>query len=337
MTPVLSICISTYNNCEHINNHLQEWLKSKNQNFEIVVSVNGSPDNTWEVLSQIKDERLKLYKNEENLRTLNGLYCIKYAKGKYILAMTDKDNLITDYLDKITDILEKTDFSVAKFLFDYNSSKIKVKKMPKSKILRKFCFCANHPSGFVYNREIFFKNDITNKVLDFDPIIRSFLTDYMSALMAQFGSVYYFKIPFVTVHSSKSPAIKVKKSLTYSHKDGNLYFEPKNRFLVYEATLKFLENIKISPLERLFFIKQKAEDLYFFNTVFYKNILKDRPLCEWYGISEEFAKSELSKDYGAVLFQNVLESDKFNSKIEKLFALIGLKHAVLKSKFKHKN
>ena len=334
MAPVLSICISTYNNCENISKHIKEWLKSSNQNFEIIVSVNGSPDNTWEVLSQINDERFKLYKNEENLGTLNGLYCFKYAAGKYILAITDKDSLITDYLDEITDILEKTDFSVAKFELNFNSKKFKVKKIGKNKILRKFCFCTNHPSGFVYNREIFFKNDITNRVLNFDPVIRSFLTDYMSALMAQYGPVYYFRIPFVTLCSLRNS--RPKKSLTYSQKNNNLYFEPKNRFLVYDVTLKFLENIKITPLERLFFIKQKAKDLYFYITDFYKLVLENKLLCEYYGISEEFAKSELSKNYKPVLFQNILKSNKFNSKVEKLFALLGLCQAFLTSIYKPK-
>ena len=66
-SPVLSICIPTYNRSSELYKKITEILKYKSDDFDIIVLDNCSPDGTYENLKRINDDRLKLYQNESNI------------------------------------------------------------------------------------------------------------------------------------------------------------------------------------------------------------------------------------------------------------------------------
>ena len=65
----LSICIPTYNRAKHINNCLNSILLNElNNDFEIIISDNGSTDNTESIVHEYIDKLpIKYFKNEENI------------------------------------------------------------------------------------------------------------------------------------------------------------------------------------------------------------------------------------------------------------------------------
>ena len=92
-TPLISVLLSVYNDDENIKKSIDSILSQSYKNIELLVIDDGSTDNTNEILNSIKDTRLKIFRNEENLgltKCLNIL--IKKSQGQ-ILARQDSDDI----------------------------------------------------------------------------------------------------------------------------------------------------------------------------------------------------------------------------------------------------
>ena len=87
---VLSICIPTYNRGNLVYECVEDILKTDYKNIEVIVSNNASTDNTKHLLNRITDKRFRYYENEENNVYLNIINVMEYAKGKWILLLSDE-------------------------------------------------------------------------------------------------------------------------------------------------------------------------------------------------------------------------------------------------------
>ena len=109
---ILSICIPTYNRGRILYENIKNWLKTSNQNFEIIVSDNCSDDNTLELLNSIDDNRLVILTNEKNMGGfINGNRTLLSGRGKYLMYLTDKDLISMEYFDDIIETLKNNDFA----------------------------------------------------------------------------------------------------------------------------------------------------------------------------------------------------------------------------------
>ena len=93
MKNFISILITNYNKGKFINKTLKSLEKQTFKNFEGIIYDDCSTDKTYEILNEIKDIRLKIYRNKENqglTKSLNIL--IKESKGQ-ILARQDSDDI----------------------------------------------------------------------------------------------------------------------------------------------------------------------------------------------------------------------------------------------------
>lgn len=99
---MISIALAAYNGEKYINEQLDSILDQTIQDFELVVCDDCSTDSTWAVLReyQIKDNRIKLYRNEKNLGfKKNFEKAISLCQGEYI-ALCDQDDIWTiDHLE----------------------------------------------------------------------------------------------------------------------------------------------------------------------------------------------------------------------------------------------
>ena len=92
-TPLISVLLSVYNDEENIKKSIDSILTQSYKNIELLVIDDGSTDKTYEIISNINDSRLKIFRNEENLgltKCLNIL--IKKSQGQ-ILARQDSDDI----------------------------------------------------------------------------------------------------------------------------------------------------------------------------------------------------------------------------------------------------
>lgn len=86
-------------------------LHQEEQNFEIIVVDDHSPENIKSVVEEIDDKRIKYYRNEENCGAKNVVdnwnICLQYASGDYVICMGDDDILSPDCLKVYRELIEK--------------------------------------------------------------------------------------------------------------------------------------------------------------------------------------------------------------------------------------
>lgn len=105
-TPLLSICIPTYNGGYKLDTALMAISKSIKtyDDVEVIISDNASTDDTPEIISKyLKDSRFRSYKNENNLGFNRNMFMLirYYARGKYCWVVGDDDFIDLDAFDNI--------------------------------------------------------------------------------------------------------------------------------------------------------------------------------------------------------------------------------------------
>lgn len=107
MEPLVSVCIPAYNNAEYIKDTIDSILNQTYQNIELVIVDDNSKDNTYELIQEIGDERIKLYHNDKNLgMSGNWNRCLSLCTGKYAKLVCADDILSPDALKREVDALE---------------------------------------------------------------------------------------------------------------------------------------------------------------------------------------------------------------------------------------
>lgn len=103
--PILSICIPTYNREELIYECVNEILKSKSKEIEVVVSDNASSDNTRKRLKKISDSRFHYRKNKKNNKYLNIVNALEFGKGDWLLLLSDESRFLD--LEQIEEMIKQ--------------------------------------------------------------------------------------------------------------------------------------------------------------------------------------------------------------------------------------
>ncbi|WP_289055248.1 glycosyltransferase family 2 protein [Carboxylicivirga marina] len=92
--PLVTVAMVTYNSSQTINEAIDSVLASTYTNFELLICDDHSTDNTLNIIQQYNDNRIVAFRHELNLGEYNNRnFCLKHAKGKYIIYI-DGDDLI---------------------------------------------------------------------------------------------------------------------------------------------------------------------------------------------------------------------------------------------------
>lgn len=127
--PRVSVIIPSYNHEKYIAEAIQSILDQTYQDFEIIITDDGSTDNTVEVIKTFQDSRIRLYCFNENQGAVAAAnHCIQKAKGDFIALLNSDDVFFKNKLEKQIEILENNInvgaiFSYAQ-LIDENSNYI---------------------------------------------------------------------------------------------------------------------------------------------------------------------------------------------------------------------
>ena len=90
--PKVSVVLPTYNNAQYLYKAIDSVFTQSFTDFEIIVIDDASTDNTADILSAFKDNRLRVITNPNNLGVASSLNKgLKLAKGKYIARMDGDD------------------------------------------------------------------------------------------------------------------------------------------------------------------------------------------------------------------------------------------------------
>lgn len=201
MEPLVSICIPAYNNSAYIADTIKSVLGQTYKNLEVVVADDKSTDNTVEIVEALakEDERVKLYKNEENLgMSGNWNHCLELCQGEFIKLICADDMLDKEAIEKEAGILTQYPEIVMvesdTRLVDINGKKTGVfKRYPKKGIVdgKKVAKCSlmlNNFFGAPVNNT--FRKSILDKVKGFDPDFTYILDFDMWVRIACLGKIY---------------------------------------------------------------------------------------------------------------------------------------------------
>jgi len=89
---MISVCIATYNGEKYIKEQLDSIINQLDKSDEIIISDDGSSDNTIKIIESYKDGRIVLYKNSFKNVVLNFEFAIDKSKGDYIF-LSDQDDI----------------------------------------------------------------------------------------------------------------------------------------------------------------------------------------------------------------------------------------------------
>lgn len=115
MSPLLSICIPTYNRLRYLEDLLQGLLPQSERvaGVEVCVSDNRSTDGTADYLAGLSSAVLRHWTNERNIGgDRNFLKCIREARGEYVWLVGDDDLVPEGAVEKVLSILRERNASL---------------------------------------------------------------------------------------------------------------------------------------------------------------------------------------------------------------------------------
>ena len=108
MNPRFSIVIPTRNGMPYLRHAVESVLISKRKDFELVVSVNGSTDDSNEFLSTIRDSRLRIITPHEELQMSQHYeFAILNSKGDWVQVLGSDDGLQAWYFEVADELISK--------------------------------------------------------------------------------------------------------------------------------------------------------------------------------------------------------------------------------------
>ncbi len=107
MSPRVSVCIPTYQGADFIAEALDSVLASELDDLEVLVLINGSTDETAEILACYDDPRLRVEHNDAVLSLPdNWRRVVELARGRYVKVVSD-DDLVSPHAIQIqADVLD---------------------------------------------------------------------------------------------------------------------------------------------------------------------------------------------------------------------------------------
>lgn len=160
-SPMISVIMPVYNAEKYVAEAIESILNQTYSDFEFIIIDDGSTDNSYQMLQSyaVKDDRIKLYRNDINLKlpkTLN--FGIEQAQGKYIARMDADDISLPERFAKQIEFMEShPDVGVCGTYYESFSgsqnNKIHIQKNPLThesiKIYLNFLGCSlAHPTIF---------------------------------------------------------------------------------------------------------------------------------------------------------------------------------------------
>ncbi|MFD3408622.1 glycosyltransferase family 2 protein [Aquirufa sp. HETE-83D] len=318
---VISFCISTYNRETKLLRLIYDLLKFVGDSIEVVVSDNNSLDSTFEKLSYIRDSRLRIFSNKENIGAIpNYIKSISLARGEFVIFCTDKDSINVLELPKIIEFLKiNSNLSTGIIAIDALSIEPNLIFNKGRTGLANLAYLSRHPTGYFFNntllRQLLKENDYTNNlkygVFPFEFIVTNLCLLGKSA-----------KVNFPFFFGETSSDTNLVKSFSFSTAQNNIYFFPEERFSMFLKYVNHLCSLPISYFDKINLLKILIRRTLGLVTVFYKKMVEDESVCNHYGIlSKKVGFYTIIKNYITFVSQFILRCS-FSNIFIRIFIII---------------
>ncbi len=123
----ISVAMATFNGEKYINEQIDSILPQLCENDEIIISDDGSTDNTIQILKEYRDNRIKIICGSHKGVKQNFANAISHCNGKYIFLSDQDDIWINNKVNNILNEFEKHKYSCIVhdcLAFDSNSGEV---------------------------------------------------------------------------------------------------------------------------------------------------------------------------------------------------------------------
>lgn len=104
--PAFSVCIPNYNYGRFIGDTIESVLRQTYQRFEIIVVDNASTDNSVEVVQSFKDQRIRLFRNRQNVGFAPNLHrATQHARNDFINLLSSDDQMMPTALEEYAKVI----------------------------------------------------------------------------------------------------------------------------------------------------------------------------------------------------------------------------------------
>lgn len=265
---MLSFCIPAYNRAPMTCRIVTNILRCSDKRIQVVVSDNGSTDNTVERLRELNDERLKIVTSPCNDGAQRNWYrALAHGDGRWLYLLIGRDMINPYNINALLKLLEALEHKNVGFIRETLSLKRGVKVYSSVEAL-KYLLDFAHPTGSIFLRAAFHmppdkkRYYETADVYPENYVKRDIIRNYSCAETA----------PVIFTGKSIVPLKKVRS--LYEPKSACPFYHPKR------STGQFLEIVDMIEAPGIFqFSQDMLDDLFLYkwrfllyNITFYQRI-----------------------------------------------------------------
>lgn len=105
--PLITVVMPVYNAMPYLPDAVRSIFAQTIDDWELIAIDDGSTDNAWAYLNRIRDERVRVYRNDENLGLAYSVNrAVALARGKYIARMDGDDLSFPSRLESQAKLME---------------------------------------------------------------------------------------------------------------------------------------------------------------------------------------------------------------------------------------
>lgn len=215
---MVSVCVATHDGEKYIKSQLISILEQLDKNDEIIISDDGSSDNTINEIRSLHDRRIKLYQMNHALIgkrphyyvTKNFENALEYAKGDYIFLSDQDDVWMSNKVQYCIEVLQTCDLVVSNMECVDSEMNLLNKKIYNSEFHFHNYLMRN---GKYYGCSLAFKRKVLNYVLPFPE--KLLLHDFWIGFLVEcLGEVRYVDVSLAKyrVHADNTSATQRDKN-----------------------------------------------------------------------------------------------------------------------------
>lgn len=202
---MITVCIATYNGQKYIKEQINSILNQLGTEDEIIVSDDSSVDGTIDIIEQLNDKRIKIFRNQTfHSPIYNFENAIKSAKGDYIFLSDQDDIWLENKVALIVEQLEKgnllvfSNASIIDATGDIICSNF-FKSRPHLGVLR------NLIANNFFGATMAFKKELINLSVPF-PMHLPMHDQWLGLIASYYGDVCYIDRPLILYRRHDSNA-----------------------------------------------------------------------------------------------------------------------------------
>lgn len=191
----ISVAMATYNGEKYIKEQLDSILKQLNSNDEVIISDDGSTDNTINIIKSFEDKRIKIFDGPHKGFKKNFENCLENCKGKYIFFSDQDDIWMDNKVEIVLNYFEKYNCDCIThdaIVFNSLNNEVISPSFFGSKVIPSPGIISNIVQAKYYGCLMAFRSDLLKYILPIPNSIESH--DYWTGLIAdKYGNSIFIK------------------------------------------------------------------------------------------------------------------------------------------------